>query len=188
MANPLARLKAFAATKQGKIALGGTAVVGVVGAGLATRRKAGGDPTGDVSSAPPFATAPASGTGVNSDVFPNMNGDAGVDVGQFESLIQNIGRLADAYDERNNTGTVADPPASSGLTNEGILRGVTKIGLQRIGQVGTNYNAREIAAQYSPSSNPDAIEVTLRQIVALNPMLEGKTEIPGGFPLNVPMS
>lgn len=104
MASPLAALRSFAKTRRGQVALGGTALGGVVVAGLARRRKAGGDPAagGDASLAPPFAVAPATGTsGTNTDAFPTIN-SPGIDVGQFEQLLSDFGRLADAAEERNN--------------------------------------------------------------------------------------
>lgn len=103
MASPFTALKSFAGTKRGKIVLGGTAAGAVAVAGLVTRHKAGGDPTAPgagASSAPPFAVAPATGTsGMNTDAFPTIN-TPGIDVGQFEQLLSDLGRLADASEER----------------------------------------------------------------------------------------
>lgn len=89
----LATLRRFAGSRQGRVALGGTAVAGVAAAGLLRRRKAGGDPAANI--APPWAAAPAVGTsGANVDAFPTIN-SPGIDVGQFEQLLADLGRLAD---------------------------------------------------------------------------------------------
>jgi hypothetical protein len=112
MASPFDSIKRLVATKQGKVVAGGTAVGGVVVAGLLRRRKAKGDPAapGDASKTPYTVAGPASGTsGSNVDAFP-MTNTPGIDVGQFEQLLSELGRLADAADANANTGGDRTPP------------------------------------------------------------------------------
>lgn len=91
-------LKRFAGTRNGKIALGGSAVGGVVIAGLVTRRRAGGDPA--VTYAPPFPLV--SGEGAGSGVNLDVPGSGGLDPYSFQELVYGIGRLADLWEERAN--------------------------------------------------------------------------------------
>jgi hypothetical protein len=97
MASPLAALKSFLATKQGKVVAGTGAVGGVVVAGLVARRKAKGDHSGPPGTASPYL--PATGTsGMNSGEFPTIN-TPGIDIGQFEQLLTDIGRIAESFEQ-----------------------------------------------------------------------------------------
>lgn len=127
MASILGRIRSFAGTRNGKLALGGTAAGGVTVVALARRRKAGGDPTAPVttSAAPPFAVAPASGGfGGVTDLFPSgipagpTGGNApvtptpGANIGQFEELVSTVGAVADAVDQLRSGGGSAQPEPS----------------------------------------------------------------------------
>lgn len=58
--------------------------------------------------------------------------------------------------------------------------------LHRYGVVGHTYTLRSVASRFAPSTNPDAVEVMLRRIIAANPDLAGRTTLPGGYLLRVP--
>lgn len=103
----LAQLKRFAGTRNGKLAIGGTAAGGVAALGLLRRRGAGGDPSAAGADAPPYGVATGT-SGTNTDAFPNINEGAGIDVGQFEELVSGIGDLADALRDQGDT-TAANP-------------------------------------------------------------------------------
>lgn len=87
----LAGLKSFAASRNGKLVLGGTAAGGVVAAGLLTRKRSGGDP-----SLIPYSEVQGS-SGVNAGSFPSLAA-TGVSAGELEGLYSQIGTIADRVD------------------------------------------------------------------------------------------
>lgn len=101
----LARLKAFAASRNGKLTLGGTATAGAVVLALVTRRRAGGDPTpaaaDDTNPLPSYLQTTGTG-GANTGGAvnePTPDGTGGIDPGAFEELLANLGRQSDAFEE-----------------------------------------------------------------------------------------
>lgn len=113
MAGLLGRLRTFARTRNGKITLGGTAVAGVVGAGLLTRRKAGGDPTA-ANASTAAATTPSylqtTGTsganGAGAPVDNSSGGGTSIDQGQLDSILAGLAGATDAFNSAlGNSGT-----------------------------------------------------------------------------------
>lgn len=76
-------------------------------------------------------------------------------------------------------GSIPPPVTRPSIRNE----------LHRIGRVGQTYGLRDVARRYAPvPSNPDSVEAMLRRIVGANPQLRGRTTVPGGYPLIVPVN
>lgn len=99
MGSPLDALRRFAGTRQGRLTLGAGAAGGVGLLAYVRRRRAGSaDPTG-VAGAPPYAVAPTQAGTTNQGAFPTVNAP-GIDVGQFEQLLADLGRLADNADQQ----------------------------------------------------------------------------------------
>jgi nucleoid-associated protein YgaU len=99
----LAKLRSFAQTRNGKIALGSTAVGGVVAAGLLTRKRAGGDPkapaAADATTAnptPSFIPNTGSGGAVNGgDAVNEPTPSPNIDAGALEDLLALLARTND---------------------------------------------------------------------------------------------
>lgn len=103
----LASLKRFAASRNGKLVLGGTAVTGVVAAGLVTRSRSGGDPSG-ASTLIPYSEVQGT-SGVNAGAFPSLEA-TGVTVGELEALYNQMGALGDKVDALTDAGRAGATP------------------------------------------------------------------------------
>ena len=64
----------------------------------------------------------------------------------------------------------------------------THIEIHQYGVVGQSYSLRSVATRFAGSTNPDAIEAMLRRIITANPDLAGRTTLPGGYRLRVPIT
>lgn len=117
----LAGLKRFAASRNGKLALGGTAVGGVVAAGLLTRSRSGGDPSALI----PYSEVQGT-SGVNAGSFPSLDA-SGVSVGEYEALVNQLGALADKVDANAAAATATapgvPPPQGVPITSPGGTTG-----------------------------------------------------------------
>jgi hypothetical protein len=117
MAGLFDRLRAFAQTRNGKIAVGGTAVAGAAGLAVMRRPRAGGDPEpgpADGSSTaapmPPYLqTTGTSGANTGDAVAP-LPDQGIIDMGQFEDLLTQLGRQSDALEELINKPPDAGTP------------------------------------------------------------------------------
>lgn len=105
MASPLARLKAFSNTRNGKIVLGGGGATGVVGVALLARKKNAAGAGADSGDTTPAATSPipsylqntgTSGTNTGSAVDTVSNG---IDPGQFNQLLEQQAETNDKFQE-----------------------------------------------------------------------------------------
>lgn len=178
-------LAGYLRTREGKIVAGGMAALAVVL--LALRRAAGATGTA-VGQDPAQMVAPGDGTlqgaldqvgggGGTLSEWISATGDLTSEVAQLRDLLQDPM-------QQPNPSTPKPPGSGTGKApRSGWLPGHS---LRRVGRVGTPVSLRDTAARFAPSQHPDAIESTLRRIVALNPALKGKRTIPGGFALKVP--
>jgi len=150
----LASVKAWAGSRNGKIALGGGSVGGVVLLGLHARSKGSSDGSGAVA---PFSQAPEP-DGTAQSILDSFD-QAGIDVGSFAELVGELGEIADRLD--TTTGTSSPAHHQKGAAPGG-------------------------AKPAGPS--PDTVEAFVRRIVKANPALKGRTTIPGGMEIRIPLA
>lgn len=93
---------------------------------------------------------------------------------QYQGIIDSIGKI--------NGPPSTQPPSQPGTPKP-------KFTLHYIGKLhGKPQNIRAVAKRFAPHpDNADNVEIELRRIIALNPQLRGKSTVPGGFPLKVPV-
>lgn len=175
-------------TREGKI-VAGAGVAGIVVI-LALRRAASGGEEEGFSAAE--LQAGADGT------LQDRLDQIGMDGGTLSEWITSATDLAGSLDQIRDLLDAQDPTnggGGGGGGGGGKKKGTSpsaanRTALHRIGRVGKRTpirkQARRFSKTYYGSTNPDLVEVMVRELVKRNPKLRGKTHIPGGFPLRVP--
>ncbi len=139
------------------------------------RRSAGGQMTPEQAAASGQTIQPPAFSDAGVGAYQNLQNE-------FESLQSNLDTFASQLQDVQ-AGLAPSSPAQQAAANRTF-----SLQLHRIGRVGTTYNLRDIARRYAPNpASANSVEAELRRIVAANPALKGRTTLPGGFALKVPV-
>jgi hypothetical protein len=177
--SPLGWLK----TREGKITAGAAAVLAVVILALRRSTTGGGGTASLVPSGDQTLADRLDQVGMTGGTLEGL-------ISSSDALAGSVDQLRDLIEAGNPLPSTKPPIASAGTrplaSGARRLPSGTVVVDRAVGRTGQTYNLRKIAAQYSVSQNPNAIESTLRGLIRLNPSLKGKRTIPGGLRIIVP--